>query len=246
MSENSETRLFLGGWICLWRRIANSTLWLDEKFTRGQAWIDILLLAQGVFASEVRDGQYREFKPGVVYWPISDLAKRWKWSRNTVTSYLKNLEKANMIVLESRPRQGTVIQIVNWSQYQEKGKTGKNQQNGTFTPNYNQQTGQRVEQIKSQMNQGFEASFEGRKNQASEQMIEQMAEQMAEHNITIYSKEKKIKNNSATPNLESPSSSAPLLKGGRADGSGKTKADIPAPWRDVFETYEDYEAWRNQ
>jgi hypothetical protein len=33
------------GYIKLWRRLKDSDLWLKEKFTRGQAWVDLLMLA---------------------------------------------------------------------------------------------------------------------------------------------------------------------------------------------------------
>ncbi|KKM27895.1 hypothetical protein LCGC14_1570130 [marine sediment metagenome] len=33
------------GYIKLWRKLQNSSLWLDEKFTRGQAWVDLICLA---------------------------------------------------------------------------------------------------------------------------------------------------------------------------------------------------------
>ena len=39
--ENYKT-----GWISLYRSILNNDFWLSEKFTRGQAWVDLLLLAK--------------------------------------------------------------------------------------------------------------------------------------------------------------------------------------------------------
>lgn len=33
------------GWIKLYRQIDENPLWFEEKFTRAQAWIDFLLLA---------------------------------------------------------------------------------------------------------------------------------------------------------------------------------------------------------
>ena len=207
MSEN-DNRLFLGGWICIWRKIANSTLWLDEKFTKGQAWIDLLLLAQGVYNAEVRDGVYREFYPGHVYWSLSALASRWKWNRKTVKAFLENLEKADMVKCDFRPKCGTMITVVNWGFYQQKHDAD------------GQMTGQIAGQI---------------------------AGQMTGHNITKINKEKKKRNNiMSTPEQNLPSSSAPLLKGGRAEGSGKTKDDIPKEWRDDFDSYEAYWRWRNQ
>ena len=35
------------GWIKLWRKFVDDPLWTSEPFTKGQAWVDLLLLAQG-------------------------------------------------------------------------------------------------------------------------------------------------------------------------------------------------------
>lgn len=241
MSE-TENRLFLGGWICLWRKIANSTLWLDEKFTKGQAWVDLLLLAQGAFNSEVRGGQYREFKPGVVYWSITALADRWKWNRRTAWSFLQSLEKAGMLTLDSQCRKGTIITISNWGMYQHGGgKTPRGSVQSLV-----QSPTQTSSQTSTQQNDA-QQGFEGCPRTASAQLTAQPSAQMTAHNITIYKQYKKKKNNNSalSPTTEPPSR-APLLIGGADDGSGKTKADIPEPWRNDFDTYEDYWRWRNQ
>ena len=249
MSEN-DNRLFLGGWICIWRKIANSTLWLDEKFTKGQAWIDLLLLAQGVYNAEVRDGIYREFYPGHVYWSLSALANRWKWNRKTVKAFLDNLEKAEMIRISSQPRLGTIISVVNWAQYQEGLKTERTWENGNFAKNADMGNGRKSKksgQMESGLPQGLKGDSQDATGQMTGQMAGQIAGQMTGHNITKINKEKKKKNNiMSTPEQNSPSSSAPLLEGGRAEGSGKTKADIPKEWRDDFDSYEAYWRWRNQ
>lgn len=238
MSETTENRLFLGGWICVWRKIANSTLWMDERFTKGQAWIDLLLLAQGVYATEVKDGRYREFYPGVVYWPISDLALRWQWTRTKVTRFLQVLEKAGMIALKSQPRKGTVVQILNWEQYQDPRKWKKRQvcqeMSQEMSQPVSQEMSQQMCQTKSQSSQGIDDDFQGSKKQIIEQMNDQMSEQfieqMSEHNIN-QNKNQSI-NQKKRKGDDFPSE------------NGKEK--IPAMWRDKFESYEDYWRWRNQ
>ena len=61
-----------GGWIKLHRSIQDNELWLSEPFTKAQAWIDLLLLAD----SE-NNGKY---KRGNVYRGKKWLAERWGWS----------------------------------------------------------------------------------------------------------------------------------------------------------------------
>jgi hypothetical protein len=251
MSDNGENRLFLGGWICVWRKITNSTLWLDERFTKGQAWIDLLLLAQGVYNSEVRDGVYREFYPGHVYWSLSALAQRWKWNRKTVKTFLDNLVKAEMIRITSQPRLGTVITITNWPQYQERYRNDWTWENANFSKNADMGNGQKSEKCGQMVfgsSQAFDDTFSEANAQMTGQITGQMTGQMSGHNITKINKEKKKKNNiMSTSEGSPPPPPTPLLKRGGGDGSSvKTKADIPEMWRDDFDTYEDYWRWRNQ
>ena len=243
MSETTENRLFLGGWICVWRKIANSTLWLDEKFTKGQAWIDLLLLAQGVYATELRDGQYREFYPGVVYWSVSSLAERWKWSRRTATRFLKELEKAGMLSIKSKPKKGTILKVENWAQYQDPKSWKKHQnecaqtlsqKNGSFDGNLSQTLSHRLPELESQTAQGIEGDFQGddahQFAHVSAQMSAQIDAQMSAHNIN--------QNNNQTVNQSK--------RKGDDFPSENGKEKIPAMWRDKFESYEDYWRWRNQ
>jgi hypothetical protein len=72
------------GYIKLFRKMQDNKLWLSEPFTRSQAWIDLILLANhrpGVI--RVR-GNRVDVKRGQVGWSQVALAKRWKWSRGKV------------------------------------------------------------------------------------------------------------------------------------------------------------------
>lgn len=249
MNETNDNALFLGGWICLWRRIANSTLWMDEKFTKGQAWVDLLLLAQGVYNAEVRDGVYREFHPGVVYWSVSALADRWKWNRKTAKSYLETLEKAGMICLYTKPKCGSIITILNWNEYQGGEKRTGHGKMAEDSKRQDMGKGQKLEkcgQIETFAAQGFEGDFQGVTGQMTGQMTGQIDGQMTGHNITIINKDKRKINNSPRSQSCSQVGSAPLLEGGGPPVPSKTKADIPEQWRDDFGTYEEYWRWRNQ
>lgn len=69
-------------WIKVFRNIEKSWLWEERPFSRGQAWIDLLLLAKfrdGSFIN--RRGNLVDAKKGHVYRSISSLADRWGWSR---------------------------------------------------------------------------------------------------------------------------------------------------------------------
>lgn len=127
-----------GSYIKLDRGLKSNSLWLEKPFSKGQAWVDLLLLAQGVEMDKHYRGKIQHMKPGTVYTSILYLTKRWGWSRNKVYRFFETLQKAEMIVLnEQKPSDtlgetiertqigtyngttnGTIISIVNWELYQ--------------------------------------------------------------------------------------------------------------------------------
>lgn len=115
-----------GSWIKVFRNIENSWIWEEKPFSRGQAWIDLLLLAK--FRDESffsRRGNLVDGKRGHVYKSISSLANRWGWSRKKVDHFFDQLAADNMIkVNKKRASEETSIFIVNYSKYQIFG-TGK-------------------------------------------------------------------------------------------------------------------------
>ena len=46
------------GWIKLWRKFADDPLWVSEPFTKGQAWVDLLLMAQGTENTIFKNGRF--------------------------------------------------------------------------------------------------------------------------------------------------------------------------------------------
>ena len=102
------------GYILLHRSIQQSEIWeSDEPFTKRDAWIDLLLLAQ--------HAEYKGIKRGdalvSTYW----LAKRWKWSRNRVNRYLELLTELGMVTTSGAThgaKRGTTVTIVNYDKYQ--------------------------------------------------------------------------------------------------------------------------------
>lgn len=113
------------GWIKLWRKFADDPLWVSEPFTKGQAWVDLLLMAQGTENTIFKNGKFMEFQPGTVYKSILELSKRWKWSRNKVSRFLKSLENEAMVETKSNTTNGTTITIENWDVYQGRGHQTK-------------------------------------------------------------------------------------------------------------------------
>lgn len=86
-----------GSYIKIDRGLKSNPLWLEEPFTKGQAWVDMLLLAQGVDKEKRVNGKKKTLKRGNIYTSTRFLAKRWRWSRMKLYRFLETLVLENMI-----------------------------------------------------------------------------------------------------------------------------------------------------
>lgn len=106
------------GWIKLHRKLEQNFLWEEKPFSKAQAWIDLLLIAN--------------HDDGKVYRSQRWLAKRWGWSHTKVRRFLNRLEEERMIkvhssgvpqnvtqnVPQSVPPLKSSISLLNWASYQ--------------------------------------------------------------------------------------------------------------------------------
>lgn len=117
MNEDNKQQ----GWICLYRSLQNHWLWEDTPFSRGQAWIDLLLMAKHA-PQEFLDqtGKVISGEVGYIYRSERSLAERWGWSRKKTSYFLKILDTSGMIKLvKKRASRNTTIFIVNYEEYQQ-------------------------------------------------------------------------------------------------------------------------------
>lgn len=105
------------GYIKIHRKIQECWLWQD-KFSKGQAWIDLLLRANHKDNKICINGELINIPRGTFFTSIEKLKEAWKWDRKTVMSFLTLLENDNMIVQERTPK-GTTLTIVNYEVYQD-------------------------------------------------------------------------------------------------------------------------------
>ena len=112
----------LGGYMLIYRKMLNNPLWLSEPFTKAQALIDLLFLANYEDGYIVAgNGENIPVKRGQCAWSQKRLAQRWKWSRGKVGQYFKHLtEQGTMQRIEQGKigRKTTVINILNYEKYQ--------------------------------------------------------------------------------------------------------------------------------
>jgi hypothetical protein len=100
------------------RNLLNNPMWLSQKFTRGQAWVDILMMTnyQSHAEFDVR-GIEITLKQGEFSRAEDKLAARWKWHRTTVERFFSALKVRHQIELV-RTKPQKVYRILNWEKYQ--------------------------------------------------------------------------------------------------------------------------------
>lgn len=106
------------GWIRLYRKIFNNDLWNKEMFSKCQAWIDLLLMAEYEPKTEIKRYQELRIERGEVLITVRELGERWKWSRTKVVNFINALESQKMVT-QKVTNVGTIITIENYGIYQD-------------------------------------------------------------------------------------------------------------------------------
>jgi hypothetical protein len=138
----------VAGWIKLHRDLAQHWLWGDEQFTRGQAWVDLLLHANHSDKKFSVKKQVIDVKRGQQARSELTLSATWKWSRGKVRRFLKQLENEHMIVQQTT-HLTSIITICNYDDFQgldNEDDTASSTAGGTAggTPNEHQTVQQAV------------------------------------------------------------------------------------------------------
>ena len=150
------------GYVKLWRRLQNSSLWKQEKFTRGQAWVDLIMLANHKPGYIRVRGIKVDIDRGQLAHSELTLAKRWKWSRGKVRRFLKELTSNPVQQIEQQKNNLTsLINIINYDQYQSDGTTDGHQtvhQTDTkrYTKRYTNKNDKNVKNDKNDKNKDFD------------------------------------------------------------------------------------------
>ena len=110
------------GWLKLYRSIKDHWLWEDKPFSRGQAFIDLLLMANHKDNKILFNGELVEVKRGSRITSLRQLSEGWGWSTKKTKKFLELLEKDKMIKVKTDNKK-TLITIENYSIYQSIGNT---------------------------------------------------------------------------------------------------------------------------
>lgn len=112
------------GYIRLYRSLCDHWVWQYKPMSRGQAWVDLLLLADYKAKRVECRGRIIEGQHGTVFRSITWLADRWGWSRNKVRRFLALLERDGMVTVKATAHY-TTITLVNYGDFQHQGPTSE-------------------------------------------------------------------------------------------------------------------------
>lgn len=120
------------GWIKLHRSLLDNWLWTDKPFSRGQAWIDLLMLVNHEPAKMMMNGKLITVDAGQHITSTVKLADRWGWGRKKVSKFLDDLESDGMLSQE-RTAHNTTLTLLKYGVYQSKGQHEEQQKHSTGT-----------------------------------------------------------------------------------------------------------------
>lgn len=123
-------------------------LWKCEEFTKAQAWIDILLLANHAGnIMHIKNGEMVTVNRGECGVSVLGFSRRWGWSRGKVTRFFSYLKSQKMIQ-QKNDKNITITIIINYDQYQTEQQAGQQTIQQTI-----QQTGQQTDINKNDKNE---------------------------------------------------------------------------------------------
>ena len=106
------------GWIKLYRQLQHNPIWQsNEPFSRRDAWIDLLLLANHEERVIIVNGKKKVIGEGQHWTSYRILADRWPWSYEKVRRYFALLNELDMVRTTVTPN-GSLVTIVNYSFFQ--------------------------------------------------------------------------------------------------------------------------------
>lgn len=112
------------GWIALDRKIMNNWLWNEKPFSFGQAWVDMLLMANHKENKFPLGNEIVTVSRGSFITSEIKLMNRWGWSKSKLRRFLNLLISDEMIIKKS-DRRKTTITIVKYSDFQDSQTTDR-------------------------------------------------------------------------------------------------------------------------
>ena len=120
------------GYVKIHRELLEHPIWTSEKFTRGQAWVDLITKANAKPGWVRKRGARIDLNRGDVGYSIKELSRQWDWSESKTRRFLKELENDEMVTLK-KTNVSCTITLVNYDMWQSdewQMRRGNNSSNG--------------------------------------------------------------------------------------------------------------------
>jgi hypothetical protein len=105
------------GYVKIHRELLEHPIWTSEKFTRGQAWADLILKANAKPGWLRKRGVRIDYERGDVAYSIKELSRQWDWSESKTRRFLNELEDDGMVTLK-KTNVSCTITLVNYDMWQ--------------------------------------------------------------------------------------------------------------------------------
>ncbi len=124
MTKKNNVAADYGGYINIYRSIREDPFYKQKPFSKGHAWVDLLILANYTDVKDVAGDHVKVYERGKIYRSMQWLADEWGWDRRKVKRFLMALEsdgKVSVEVLRGGTTNGCVITVVNYGKFQYQG-----------------------------------------------------------------------------------------------------------------------------
>lgn len=117
MSRNGDGGRKGGNWIKVSRNLLDQPFWNEKPFSKGQAWIDLMLTVHWKTGYDPVGKRKRKALPGQRWITYQALAERWGWPKIDVYRFLHKLAETERVTLYATAY-GTLLTLKNWDFYQ--------------------------------------------------------------------------------------------------------------------------------
>ena len=104
------------GYIKIEYSCLESKLFLDDKYDKFHAWIELISLAENASKSLRLNGIDIDLEQGELATSVRVLAKRWGWGKTKVCSFLNDLEQSGKISVRTT-KAASIIRIADYQSY---------------------------------------------------------------------------------------------------------------------------------
>ena len=165
------------GYIKVYRDIRDHWIWTDEEepFSRGQAWIDLIMMVNHNDKDVLFNGRLIHVEKGCRITSLRRLSERWKWSIHKVSDFLNLLEKEGMIS-QVRDSKKTLITLINYGVYQsDKGSKGTVKERPSNTQGNHKENRRKSQGNKQYIKEGIKEDIIKKEEESEQEISDEQA-----------------------------------------------------------------------